>query len=71
MKILVFVSKWVGLECLKFLIENFRDDEYDIYASDPGLIEIEKYLNIRSINFKNVNISNIKFLSQPECCLEK
>jgi methionyl-tRNA formyltransferase len=40
MKVLVFTAKQIGLNCIKFILENFPDDEYTFIACDPGSEEI-------------------------------
>lgn len=51
MKILIFISKTTGLECLKFLLQNFRQDDYHIVVSDPDLSLITTYLGDMHIPF--------------------
>ncbi len=34
-KILVFTAKIIGLNCIKFLLKNFREDEYTIIVCEP------------------------------------
>lgn len=50
MKILVFVGKEVGLECLNFLVGFFQEDEYTILVH-PEEKEITDFLRTRGISF--------------------
>ena len=52
MKILVFVSKWVGLRCLDVLLTDFVDDEYEIIVMEPDAHLIIDKLNKYNYDLK-------------------
>ena len=66
MKVLVFVSKWVGYNCLKTLFNEFNNDDYLFIVSNPDANKIirlieknnHKYLVLGqdAINFINSHI---------------
>ncbi|KAB8028014.1 formyltransferase family protein [Fluviispira multicolorata] len=67
MKNLIFVSKYIGLECLKFHLEKYINDYNYIVVSDPEKEQIINYLKINNIqyididNFSINNLMNEKF----------
>ena len=63
MKILIFVSKFIGLECLKFHLEKFKEDQNYIIVCNPEKEQILCYLkknHIHCIDIDDLNLSNIK-----------
>ena len=48
---LIFVSKEIGLECLKFHLESFQNDENYIVVCEPGIDLICSYLDSMNHNF--------------------
>lgn len=45
MKILVFLSKTTGFECLKWLLSAYPDDDYTIFISEPDKALIAGFLD--------------------------
>ncbi len=55
MKNLIFVSKTTGLECLKFHLEKFANDENYIVAGNPDKEDIIRFLLERNIQYVDIN----------------
>ena len=66
MKVLVFVSKWVGLRCLDVLLTDFVDDEYEIIVMEPDAHLIIDKLNKYNYQYKILNDETIKWLQSRE-----
>lgn len=67
MKILVFTAKWIGLNCVKHLINAFPEDEYEFVVCEPESESI--LLELASHNLKGNKISNeqiAKILDRPD-----
>jgi len=54
MKNLIFVAKETGLECLKFHLEKFNNDENCIVVCDPDKDKIIGYLNNQNLPYQDV-----------------
>lgn len=58
MKILVFVAKTTGYECLKWLLENNQNDSYEIFVSNPDRDLITKYLEGKGVRYHDLEKSD-------------
>jgi methionyl-tRNA formyltransferase len=56
MDILVFVSKTIGFECLKWLLSTYPHDNYTIFISDPDKTLIQQYLKEKNIHCYDVKL---------------
>jgi len=66
MKILVFVSKWVGLKCLDVLFTDFVDDEYEFIVMEPDAKLIIDTLNEHDYQYKILNDETIDWIQSRE-----
>jgi len=66
MKILVFVSKWVGLKCLDALLTNVFDDEYEFFVMEPDAKLIIEKLNKHNYQYKILNDETINWIESRE-----
>jgi methionyl-tRNA formyltransferase len=64
MKILVFVSKWIGNKCLNTLFNN--DDDYLFIVSDPDADKIIKSIKKRGYKYLMLNEGAIKFIDSHD-----
>ena len=51
MKNLVFTAKWIGVRCVRFLLDNFPEDEYKFILCQPGANDIAKLLDDRGYKY--------------------
>lgn len=62
MRILIFTTKWIGAQCVEFLLDQFPEDEYTIVVCEPeGEIVIEM-LNRRGVSYLSLNEETINIL---------
>ena len=66
MKILIFISKKIGLKFTKILFEKFSEDDYLFVISDPESKEIINELNDKKCKFVKFNKTTIKDISKYE-----
>lgn len=66
MKILVFVSKWIGNELINVLFSQFNDDEFTFIVSGPYSDEIIKKLQKNSCTYMILNQSTINWILQKD-----
>lgn len=67
MKVLVFADKWIGLNCVKYLLEEFANDEYRFILGDNDSQAIAAELNKHGISWTAATPDAIKNLRQmPE-----
>lgn len=66
MKILVFVSKWVGLKCLDVLLSDFFDDEYEFVVMEPDAKLIIDKLNEHGCQYRILNNETINWIQSRE-----
>ncbi|MDG2252936.1 MAG: formyltransferase family protein [Methylophilaceae bacterium] len=59
MKILVFVSKWIGMNCLDVLFSKFNEDEYTFVVSNPNADEIISKIENYNHKYMLLNDSTI------------
>jgi methionyl-tRNA formyltransferase len=66
MKILVFVSKWVGLKCLDVLLTDLFDDKYEFVVMEPDAKLIIEKLNQHDYKYKILNDETINWIQSRE-----
>ena len=63
MKILVFVSKWVGNECIRTLFSEFANDDYLFIVSNPDADKIIELIQKHNHKYLILNQDTIKFIN--------
>ncbi len=58
MKILVFVAKTTGYECLKWLLENNKNDSYEIFVANPDKELITGYLDKKGFAYHDLETAD-------------
>jgi methionyl-tRNA formyltransferase len=64
MKNLVFTAKWIGLNCVKHLIQKFPQDEYLFVVGDPDADLIVDELKRHHLNWKMIGPEVIEEIRQ-------
>ena len=67
MKILVFVSKWIGNEMLNVLFSKFSDDEYIFVVSEPNSEEIINNIRKNGCQYMMLNQLTIDWIFKGIC----
>ena len=62
MKVLVFTSKWIGLNLLDTLFSKFNDDEYLFIVSEPDSETIIESIKIHGHQYKLLNDETISWI---------
>lgn len=63
-KVLVFVAKTTGFECLKWLLENHPHDEYEFFVSPPDKPLIADYLKVKGYSFHDLETCDPEYLTK-------
>lgn len=66
MKILIFVSKNIGLECLKFHLEAFKEDQNYIVVCDTDKDVVIDFLKKHHLSYQDVNFFSASSLQQEK-----
>jgi folate-dependent phosphoribosylglycinamide formyltransferase PurN len=59
---LVFVSKWVGMKCLEYLLDTFPDDTYTIVICEPEADMISAMLELRGLQYMKLSEDTLKII---------
>jgi len=66
MRILVFTSKWIGLELINSLLTQYNNDEYIFVVSDPDSKKIIETINNFGHKYMLLNDSTIKWIKKQD-----
>lgn len=59
MRQLVFASKWIGAQCIDFLLEQFPDDEYTFIVCEPEADVVIEVLNRRKQPYMRFGVDSL------------
>jgi methionyl-tRNA formyltransferase len=68
MKILVFVSKWVGCKCLKTLFNEFNNDDYLFIVSNPDADKVIELIQKNNHKYLTLDQDAIDFINSHNNC---
>ena len=66
MKILVFTSKYIGLDLLDVLFSRFNKDDYMFIVSEPNSKNIIESIEKHGHNYKLLNDATLNWLNEKE-----
>jgi len=66
MKVLVFVSKWVGYNCLKTLFKEFNNDDYLFIVSNPDANKIIRLIEKHNHKYLILDQDAINFINSHD-----
>lgn len=62
MRHLIFTAKWIGAQCVEFLLDHFSEDEYTIVVCEPEADRTIEMLARRGVSYMRLNDEAIKVI---------